>query len=101
MCLQMHKKAKVQNLFLQRPAMVTVFPDHDYGFIVALIIILAAINEQTGDTGSGCCGGGGCCGGDGWGDVSGGGEDGDNDGDDNGCGACGGGGCGSGGGCGC
>ncbi|GKV51623.1 hypothetical protein SLEP1_g58258 [Rubroshorea leprosula] len=43
---QMHKKTKVEGVLEgKKKMMVTVFPNQDYGFIVALIIILTAINE--------------------------------------------------------
>ncbi|GLT45532.1 hypothetical protein SLA2020_193570 [Shorea laevis] len=43
---QMHKKTPVQGALIGKDNfMVTVYPNVDYGFIVALIVILTAINE--------------------------------------------------------
>ncbi|GKV02203.1 hypothetical protein SLEP1_g14663 [Rubroshorea leprosula] len=79
---QMHKKMEVESVVKgKKTVMVTVFPNRDYGFIVALMVILTAIKEHSqddggaggddaggGDGGAGCGGGGGGgCGGGGGG----------------------------------
>lgn len=47
MLLQMHKKHTVQSLLIGKDRfMVTVYPNIDYAFIVALIVILDEINED-------------------------------------------------------
>ncbi|GLU14966.1 hypothetical protein SLE2022_315000 [Rubroshorea leprosula] len=73
---QMHKKMEVESVLKgKKTVMVTVFPNQDYGFIVALMVILTAIKEHSqddgdaggdggvdaggGDGGAGCGGGGG------------------------------------------
>ncbi|KAK1563500.1 hypothetical protein Q3G72_032930 [Acer saccharum] len=49
---QMHKKHTVQSILIGKDKfMVTVFPNIDYAFIIALIVILDAINKE--DSGSG------------------------------------------------
>ncbi|TXG58922.1 hypothetical protein EZV62_016751 [Acer yangbiense] len=49
---QMHKKHSVQSILIGKDKfMVTVFPNIDYAFIIALIVILDAINKE--DSGSG------------------------------------------------
>jgi hypothetical protein len=45
--LQMHKKHTVQSLLIGKDHfMVTVYPNVDYAFIVALIVILNEINSE-------------------------------------------------------
>lgn len=47
MGLQMHKKYTVQSIaFGKDNSMVTVYPNFDYAFIVALIVILDEINQD-------------------------------------------------------
>ncbi|KAK3227448.1 hypothetical protein Dsin_007310 [Dipteronia sinensis] len=49
---QMHKKHTVQSILIGKDKfMVTVYPNIDYAFIIALIVILDAINKE--DSGSG------------------------------------------------
>lgn len=49
---QMHKKHTAQSiLFGKDHFMVTVYPNIDYAFIVALIVLLDAINSQDSDSG--------------------------------------------------
>lgn len=45
--MQMHKKHTVQSIALGKDTfVVTVYPNVDYAFIVALIVILHEINEE-------------------------------------------------------
>lgn len=45
--MQMHKKHSVESVFLGKDKfMVTVYPNVDYAFIVALIAILDGINND-------------------------------------------------------
>lgn len=47
---QMHRKAKLGNIILGKDTYgVTVYPNVDYAFIVALIIILDEVNEDRAD----------------------------------------------------
>lgn len=47
MILQMHKKHTVQSILIGKDQfMVTVYPNIDYAFVVALIVILDEINED-------------------------------------------------------
>lgn len=47
MILQMHKKHTVQSILIGKDHfMVTVYPNIDYAFIVALIVILDEINDD-------------------------------------------------------
>lgn len=46
----MHKKHSVQSVVLGKDTFaVTVYPNVDYAFIVALILILDEVNEDKGD----------------------------------------------------
>lgn len=48
--MQMHKKHTVQSVVLGKDTFtVTVYPNVDYGFITALIVILDEINEDGDD----------------------------------------------------
>ncbi|CAH1446026.1 unnamed protein product [Lactuca virosa] len=48
---QMHKKHTVQSIALGKDTFyVTVYPNVDYAFIVALVVILHEINEEKNDT---------------------------------------------------
>ncbi|KAK3227447.1 hypothetical protein Dsin_007309 [Dipteronia sinensis] len=51
---QMHKKHTVQSILIGKDKfMVTVYPNIDYAFIIALIVILDAINKEDSGSGSG------------------------------------------------
>ncbi|KAL5806785.1 hypothetical protein ACOSQ4_029518 [Xanthoceras sorbifolium] len=51
---QMHKKHTVQSILIGKDKFtVTVYPNIDYAFIIALIVILDAINKEDSDSGSG------------------------------------------------
>lgn len=48
--MQMHKKHSAQSILLGKDTFgVTVYPNVDYAFIVALIVILEEINEDRSD----------------------------------------------------
>jgi len=47
MVLQMHKKHTVQSILIGKDHfMVTIYPNIDYAFIVALVVILDEINDD-------------------------------------------------------
>ncbi|KAK4847421.1 hypothetical protein QYF36_001669 [Acer negundo] len=51
----MHKKHTVQSILIGKDKfMVTVYPNIDYAFIIALIVILDAINKENSGSGSEC-----------------------------------------------
>lgn len=51
MILQMHRKHSAQSILLGKDTFgVTVYPNVDYAFIVALVVILEEINEDRDDS---------------------------------------------------